>query len=119
MSLPVGARTPVFLMRGTRFGRYSWFGRIAAPAPAEARLTGVVRMEGAEAVGVADAVTLANATTAALPRFVPSKGRDPRAPQNLLPIGALEAMLRRRLGDARIARRRVEDLLAKGTSNAA
>ena len=48
-----------------------------------------------------------------MPRFVPPRSRDPRAPQNLTPIGALEAHLRRGLGDPRIVQRRLASLLAR------
>jgi hypothetical protein len=40
-----------------------------------------------------------------LPRFASDPIRDPRAPQNLYPVGALEACLRHRMGDATIVRR--------------
>ena len=56
---------------------------------------------------------VADATASCLPRLAPSPGRDPRAPQNLLPIGALEGALRRRLGDARLVRRHIEALVAR------
>jgi hypothetical protein len=44
-------------------------------------------------------VVLANRTAALLPRFRSEPHIDPRAPQNLVPIGALERQLRARLGD--------------------
>jgi len=44
---------------------------------------------------------MADLATASLPRFASSRHRDPRAPQNLYPIGGLERELRRRSGDAR------------------
>ena len=52
-------------------------------------------------------------TTSVVPRFVLSRSRDPRAPQNLVPIGALEQHLRRGLGDARLIHRRLATLLAR------
>jgi hypothetical protein len=55
---------------------------------------------------------LADETATRLPAFVPSRARDPRAPQNLLPIGALEQHLRHRLGDARLIRRKIAQLIA-------
>jgi hypothetical protein len=57
-------------------------------------------------------------TAALLPAFVPGRGRDPRAPQNLLPIGALEARLRRRMGDVRLIRNRLAALVAGELANA-
>jgi hypothetical protein len=38
--------------------------------------------------------------------------RDARAPQNLLPIGALETRLRHRLGDPLLLRRSIEHAIA-------
>jgi hypothetical protein len=111
--LTAGARSPVFLIRSAgRFSRYSWFVRLAAPLRMESDFTGIVRLEIAETVGAAAAVDLANSITGWLPRFVPSRTRDPRAPQNLVPIGALEQHLRHQLGDPRLIQRRLATLLA-------
>ena len=68
-------------------------------------------------VGVDEAVRLAELTTSVIPRFVPSRNRDPRAPQNLVPIGALEHHLRRGLGDTRLIHRRLATLLARELSH--
>lgn len=112
--LPEGMRTPLFALRSSRrFARYCWFLRLSEPYRGESSLSGLVRLEVSEAVGVDVARRLADATAAALPGFAPSRGRDPRAPQNLLPIGALESQLRRRLGDARLVRRHIGSLLAR------
>jgi hypothetical protein len=116
-SLPAGARTPLFTLSSRRFARYSWFLRLAPPNRGESDLSGIVRLEVAEAVGVDTARSLANATALLLPRFAPSRGRDPRAPQNLLPIGALESHLRHRLGDPNIIRRRIGSEIAKETAH--
>jgi hypothetical protein len=43
-----------------------------------------------------------------LPRFASDAARDPRAPQNLYPIGGLEAQLKHRLGDPAVVRRAIE-----------
>jgi hypothetical protein len=112
--LPRGARSPLFHIRaGGRFGRFSWYVRLAPRLPIDGDLTGLARLEVAEVVGFETARSLADAVTVLLPRFVPSRGRDPRAPQNLLPIGALEARLRHRLGDMRLIRRRLADLISR------
>ena len=68
-------------------------------------------------VGRDEAIRLADLTTLVVPRFVPSRSRDPRAPQNLVPIGALEQHLRRGLGDARLIHRRLASLLARELSH--
>lgn len=118
-ALPAGARSPVFALRATRrFARYSWFLRLAPTRAGDSDLAGIVRLEVAESVGLEAARRLADATARALPGFAPSRGRDPRAPQNLLPIGALESHLRRRLGDPRLLRRRIADRIALESMNA-
>ena len=48
-----------------------------------------------------------------LPRFASRPEHDPRAPQNLLPVGALETQLRHELGDARYIRRLIEDYISE------
>jgi hypothetical protein len=112
--LPTGMRTPLFALRSSqRFARYCWFLRLSEPHRGESPLSGLVRLEVSESVGVDTARRLADATSAALPRFAPARGRDPRAPQNLLPIGALESRLRRQLGDARLIRRHIGSLLGR------
>jgi hypothetical protein len=118
-ALPMGARTPLFLIAGNvRFSRYSWFLRIGPRLPIESDFTGLVRLEVSGTVGREEAVRLADITSASLPRFVPSRTRDPRAPQNLVPIGALEQHLRRGLGDARLIHRRLATRLAQESLNA-
>jgi hypothetical protein len=113
-ALPPSWRSPLFALRATaRFARYSWFLRLAEPRPGDSDLAGLVRLEVAAGVGLEAARRLADATAAALPRFAPSRGRDPRAPQNLLPIGALEAHLRRAMGDGRLIRRHVVERLVE------
>lgn len=114
LELPAGARTPLFaLPSSSRFSRYAWFLRLAPPALAESSLTGIARLEVSAVVGLEAARRLADATALVLPRYVSSRGRDPRSPQNLIPVGALERHLRRRLGDARLIRRHIETLLAE------
>jgi len=113
-TLPLGARSPVFHIRGgARFGRFAWFVRLALRLPIDGDLTGLARLEIADVVGFETARALADAVTVVLPRFVPSRGRDPRAPQNLLPIGALETHLRHQLGDPRVIRRRLAELILR------
>jgi hypothetical protein len=113
-ALPMAARTPLFLIAANdRFSRYSWFVRLGPRLPIESDFTGLVRLEVSGTVGKEEAVRLADLMTALLPRFVPSRTRDPRAPQNLVPIGALEQHLRRGLGDARLIHRRLATRLAQ------
>lgn len=111
-ALPVGARTPLFVISKMKRARFSWFQRIGKTRAGDSELSGIVRMEVSSHVGVDAAARLANAAATQLPRFVPPRGRDPRAPQNLLPIGALESHLRRCLGDARLVRRWIQTVIA-------
>ena len=46
-----------------------------------------------------DVRDLAALSQVVLPRYASAEHKDPRAPQNLYPIGGLERLLRRRLGD--------------------
>jgi hypothetical protein len=115
--LPAGSRTPIFNLRSSRFRRYSWFVRLAAPRVPESDLSGIVRLETADSVGVKEASTLADLTAQTLTRFVPNRSRDPRSPQNLLPIGALENQLRHQLGHPALIRRQIESLIAQEVRN--
>jgi hypothetical protein len=105
--LGVGERTPLFLIPG-REPRYSWYVRIARGRPIESALTGVVRLEARAARGLDEAKALADLSARELRRFASDAMRDPRAPQNLFPIGGLEARLKHLLGDAALVRRAVE-----------
>ena len=113
--LPQGARTPLFSIRSdtSGFSRYAWFQRLAEPPIGAAELHGLVRLEVGAPAGLDTARRLADAATAWLPKIAPHRARDPRSPQNLLPIGALEQRLRARLGDARLIRRWIEALVAQ------
>lgn len=106
--LQKGQRTPLFAILDGKADRYSWFLRIAAPRPLEHRLSGVLRLEVRQGLGLEAAQHLAELSAALLPRFASSSIREPRAPQNLLPIGALEDELRRRMGDPLCLRRAIE-----------
>jgi hypothetical protein len=90
-----GERTPVFRV-GTRWARCSWYLRL--PCRPGAPWAGIVRVECPD-LPPAAAVELAGLSQAVLPRFASTEHKDQRAPQNLYPIGGLEKLLRRRLGD--------------------
>jgi len=106
--LPSGGRTPLFRIRHQRLERYSWYVRIADGRDIDGVMTGIVRLEVSSQVGVDGAVELADVTASILPRFASRIGRDPRAPQNLYPVGQLESVLRHRLGDPLLLRRALE-----------
>jgi hypothetical protein len=107
----VGARTPLFLIEDAMHPRYSWYARIAHGRPIEDALTGVVRLETSAAAGLAAARERADLSATLLPSLASDPAHDPRAPQNLLPIGGLEARLRHLMGDPLIVRRAIESRL--------
>jgi hypothetical protein len=109
-SLGVGERTPVFLIKGAQ-PRYSWYARVGTGRLIDASLTGVVRLEATGRLDLREVLALADVTARYLPRFASDPAHDPRAPQNLHPIGGLEAHLRHRLGDATVVRRAIESAL--------
>jgi hypothetical protein len=99
-ALASGQRTPLFLTATHTWSRFSWYLRL--PGANGHPWAGVVRCETSPDNEVAEVVRLADLITATLPRFASSPHKDPRAPQNLYPIGGLERELRRRLGDAEL-----------------
>jgi hypothetical protein len=106
--LPVGRRTPLFLVSGRR-STFSWYLRLAvAPGP----MGGIVRCEVSADRDPVDAARVADRVSATLPRFASEEHKDPRAPQNLYPIAGLERALRRRLGDPRLLYRSLREAAA-------
>lgn len=97
-ALGPGQRTPVFTV-GTSWSRHSWY--VKLPVQSAAPWAGVVRCECSVDLRRDDAIRLADTVTLLLPRLASAAHKDPRAPQNLVPIGGLERLLRHRLGDAR------------------
>ena len=92
-----GQRTPAFTM-GT-----SWR-RVVVPAasgPPGCRGRAWSGSSAGRAAG-RSVTALADLTARVLPPLASSPHKDPRAPQNLVPIGGLERELRRRLGDQQL-----------------
>jgi hypothetical protein len=98
-ALTPGERTPLFAL-GTSWTRVSWYLRL--PGGTGSPWAGIVRCECAPDLSSSQAADLADAASRALPRFASEPHKDPRAPQNLYPIAALERELRRRLGDSQL-----------------
>ncbi|MCH8051320.1 MAG: hypothetical protein IIC86_04810 [Chloroflexi bacterium] len=100
-------RTPLF-----RIGRdravYSWYLRLTEGRAIDHAWAGVIRVETLETIGIEAAVKLADLTAYHLPTFASDSMHDPRAPQNLYPIGGLEDQLRHSLGDPEWIRRHIE-----------
>ena len=114
--LAAGQRTPLFLVSAPVHSRFSWYVRL--PFSSESGgghpWAGVVRCEMAADVEPGTAISLADQVTVALPRFASAPQKDPRAPQNLYPIGGLERALRHRLGDAAVLYRALRRAAAGG-----
>ena len=87
-------RSPLFCVSD----RYSCYMRLVERGPAHGPWHGIVRLEFSQSAGLQEAKRVADQVTVMLPRFAGISYIDPRAPQNLQPIGALETQLRRRLG---------------------
>jgi uncharacterized protein len=101
-ALRAGQRSPVFRL-GTAWGGWSWYLRL--PGASGAPWSGIVRVECSPDLAAAQAVELADLSLVTLPRFASTSYKDPRAPQNLIPIAGLERRLRALLGDARLLHR--------------
>jgi len=108
--LAPGQRTPVFGM-GTSWRRNSWYLRL--PGTPGVPWSGVVRLECSASLPAPEAIALADLTSVLLPRFASTPHKDPRAPQNLIPIGGLERELRRRLGDQQLLYRSLRAAAAR------
>jgi hypothetical protein len=98
--LAPGQRTPLFTIAADRpdVCRYSWYVRLAM-LPGGHSWTGIVRCEASGRLPKDDVRRMADRTAAILPIVGSEPHIDPRAPQNLVPIGALERELRHRMGD--------------------
>jgi hypothetical protein len=92
-------RTPLFALSD----RYSCYLRLVERSDGHGPWHGVARIEFPQSAGLEQARRSADAMTLTLPRYAGVAHVDPRAPQNLQPIGALEAQLKHRLGDERQA----------------
>jgi len=104
--LEPGERTPLFVLSGPREDaqRYCWYTRLVPMRAPWHDHAGLVRCETGAAMGLDAAVAIADRVSVLLPRFA-GRATDPRAPQNLAPVGALESRLRRHMGDERLLRR--------------
>lgn len=113
-ALRSGERTPLFAIGEDRL---SWYQRL--PGVGEAGWAGILRGEVARSVGLETARALADRAAAELPRYAGRPHRDPRAPQNMMPVQGLESRLRHRLGDRRLAFRAVRVAASQAMLDAA
>ena len=110
-ALRPGQRTPAFTM-GTSWRRHSWYLRL--PAAAAAPWSGIVRLECSADLPRTAVTAVADLTARLLPPLASAPHKDPRAPQNLVPIGGLERELRRRLGDQQLLYRSLRSAAMSG-----
>jgi hypothetical protein len=92
--------------------RYSAYLRLAPVNPTSSPWSGIVRIEIPQSAGLAAAISTADRIAGVIPRYAGVAHRDPRAPQNLQPVGALERYLRHQLGSAALAVRAVREAVA-------
>ncbi len=107
--LSAGQRTSLFALGADRYSAYL---RLAPVSASYGPWTGIVRIEIPQSSGLDAAVAVADAVAANVPRFAGIAHRDPRAPQNLQPVAALEKHLRHLLGDGGLAKRAVRESVA-------
>ncbi len=110
-----GERTSLFTLGRER---YSCYLRLVPTGGISGPWAGIVRLEVPQSAGLPAAIHVIEAATAILPRYAGVAYRDPRAPQNLQPVGALEARLRHLLGDPGLAYRAVREAVSRLAASA-
>ncbi|HYG71124.1 MAG TPA: DNA double-strand break repair nuclease NurA [Actinomycetota bacterium] len=104
--LAPGERTPLFGLsyEGDPLERYAWYTRLVISPRTWHDHAGLVRCEVRAGVGLDRARELADRVSGMLPRYA-GRATDPRYPQNLAPVGGLEAWLQHRMGNRLLIRR--------------
>ena len=111
--LETGTRTPLFRIPRDQ-PMYSWYVRLNQRRSFDHSWAGLARLETLEGIGLEAAMRLADLTAGHLPAFASTAAWEPRAPQNLYPLSALEDDLHHRLGDHTWIRRSIETHLHQG-----
>ncbi|MFN2587809.1 MAG: hypothetical protein ABR613_06815 [Actinomycetota bacterium] len=112
-----GERTPLFALGNNVLDRYAWYVRLIRQQEIWHDLAGLVRCEVRTTVGLQEARRVADQVACHLPAFAGRPGVDPRAPQNLTPVGALEARLKHRLGSATLIARALQTHLTEAAAH--
>jgi hypothetical protein len=112
--LKPGERTPLFALGNNALDRYAWYQRLLPQEPGWHELAGLVRCEVRMELGPSRAANIADLIACHLSQFAGRPGVDPRAPQNLTPVGALEQRLKHRLGSSLFIGRAILKSIAKG-----
>ncbi len=115
--LQPGERTPLFRIQGgskrESYDVFSCYLRLTQPRLIEHTFAGLVRLEVKASLGPRKAIGLLDQASIKVFRLASRAPKDPRAPQNLLPVGGLERQLRRRLGEPQLIRRGIEKALLR------
>jgi hypothetical protein len=111
--LAPGQRTPLFTIAD--YKRYSWYLRLAVLQGGHS-WSGIVRCEASGQLPLDEVRTIADRTAALLPLVASEAHLDPRAPQNLVPIAALEKELRHRMGDPQLVYRALREATMREAS---
>lgn len=117
--LKIGQRTPIFAIGKNNQRRLSWYLKSGDSSLSAQRLGyhglhGIVRLDLDGEVELEKAQEIADLSTNLILKYASHPTRDPRAPQNLTPVGALERELGRRMGDRQIIERRLRSFLLTG-----
>lgn len=107
--LAAGERTSLFAKRQDV---YSCYLRLTPRGGRSSPWAGIVRLEVPASAGLREAAVAVDRVAATLPRYAGVPHVDPRAPQNLQPVAALESHLRHLLGDPGLAARAVRQAVA-------
>lgn len=115
--LAPGERSPIFAIQEKNRPRWSWYlksgnAQICPHQLGYHALHGIVRLELSSEIPLEQAQQVADQSTYLIPEYASHPYKDPRAPQNLTPVGALERELGRHMGDAALIKRRVQHFLA-------
>lgn len=114
--LQPGQRTPFFCIeskrRNTGYKILTCYLRLTLPQPIEMPFAGLVRLEINPSQRERGDVSALFDQAAVRVRELASRApKDPRAPQNLIPIGGLERQLRHKLGDMQLVLRAIKQKL--------
>jgi hypothetical protein len=115
--LNIGQRTPIFRIKAQDYkAHWSWYLRSGQVELTPQRLGyhelhGIVRLDMYGDVPIVEVKKMADLSTSLIPEYASHPSRDPRAPQNLTPVGALEKELGRLMGDRALIARRLQQFL--------
>ncbi len=117
--LRAGERSPLIKRVRSEREYGAFFLCLRTPGPRESKLSGLALMEmelqGKPAKADTEMIRTADLVSYCLPRYASAPERDPRAPQNTLPVGQLERELHHLLGSSSFVSRLINEAMAKET----